>query len=33
MIASPEEKELERILGQEYTDYKKRVAKWIPKIY
>jgi protein-S-isoprenylcysteine O-methyltransferase Ste14 len=33
MIAVPEEKELERILGREYEDYKKRVARWIPKIY
>jgi protein-S-isoprenylcysteine O-methyltransferase Ste14 len=28
-----EERDLERILGQEYVDYKNRVARWIPKIY
>jgi len=33
MIVGDEEKDLERILGQEYADYKKQVARWIPKIY
>ncbi len=32
-LATHEERDLERILGQEYVDYKKRVARWIPKIY
>ncbi|MFQ5887270.1 MAG: methyltransferase family protein [Candidatus Hydrothermarchaeales archaeon] len=33
MLADYEERDLERILGQEYVEYKKRVARWIPKIY
>jgi protein-S-isoprenylcysteine O-methyltransferase Ste14 len=28
-----EEKDLERIFGQEYSNYQKQVARWIPKIY
>jgi protein-S-isoprenylcysteine O-methyltransferase Ste14 len=32
-LVNDEEKDLERILGQEYVDYKNRVARWIPKIY
>lgn len=31
-IASYEEKELEKKLGQEYFDYKKKVSRWIPKL-
>lgn len=30
-IAIYEEKELERILGDEYSDYQKKVPRWIPK--
>lgn len=30
-IAIYEEKELERILGKEYSDYQKKVPRWIPK--
>jgi protein-S-isoprenylcysteine O-methyltransferase Ste14 len=33
ILVTDEEKDLERILGQEYLNYKKRVARWIPKIY
>jgi protein-S-isoprenylcysteine O-methyltransferase Ste14 len=29
-MASYEEKDLTRILGQQYTDYQERVYKWIP---
>ena len=29
-IAAYEERDLERMLGQEYVDYKKRVRRWIP---
>jgi protein-S-isoprenylcysteine O-methyltransferase Ste14 len=32
-LVTDEEKDLERIFGQEYIIYKKRVARWIPKIY
>ena len=30
-IAIYEEKELERILGDEYSEYQKKVPRWIPK--
>jgi protein-S-isoprenylcysteine O-methyltransferase Ste14 len=33
ILVTDEEKDLERILGQEYVNYRKRVARWIPKIY
>jgi protein-S-isoprenylcysteine O-methyltransferase Ste14 len=29
-MATFEEKELTRIMGQQYVDYRKRVRKWIP---
>lgn len=29
-LANHEEKELERIFGNDYLEYKKRVSKWIP---
>jgi protein-S-isoprenylcysteine O-methyltransferase Ste14 len=32
-LAATEEKDLERILGQEYGDYKKRVARWVPILF
>ena len=31
-IAIFEEKELENILGKEYSDYQKKVPRWIPKL-
>jgi protein-S-isoprenylcysteine O-methyltransferase Ste14 len=33
ILVTDEEKDLERIFGQEYINYKKRVARWVPKIY
>ena len=30
-IATYEEQDLERIFGEEYREYKKRVPKWIPR--
>ncbi len=32
IVAAEEEKDLERILGSEYVNYKKQVPRWIPKI-
>ncbi len=32
-IVAYEEKDLERILKEEYIEYKKQVARWIPLIY
>jgi len=31
-MASYEEKDLEKIFGNEYLEYKKNVPKWIPKL-
>ncbi len=31
-MASYEEKDLNRIFGEKYTDYTKKVPKWIPKL-
>jgi protein-S-isoprenylcysteine O-methyltransferase Ste14 len=31
-MATYEEKDLVRILGEEYTTYQKRVPKWVPRI-
>ncbi len=31
-VASYEERELEKILGKEYVEYKKKVSRWIPKL-
>ena len=31
-IASFEERELEKILGIEYVEYKKKVPRWVPKL-
>lgn len=33
ILVTDEEKDLERIFGQEYVNYKKQVTRWIPKIY
>jgi protein-S-isoprenylcysteine O-methyltransferase Ste14 len=33
ILVTDEEKDLERIFGQEYINYQKQVARWIPKIY
>ncbi len=33
ILVSEEERDLERIFGREYVDYKRRVARWIPKIF
>jgi protein-S-isoprenylcysteine O-methyltransferase Ste14 len=32
-MATYEEKSLIEILGKQYTDYQKRVSKWLPRIY
>jgi protein-S-isoprenylcysteine O-methyltransferase Ste14 len=32
-MATYEEKSLTEILGKQYTDYQKKVSKWLPKIY
>lgn len=32
-MASYEEKDLEKIFGDEYLEYKKRVPKWFPKLF
>jgi protein-S-isoprenylcysteine O-methyltransferase Ste14 len=32
-MATYEEKSLIEIVGKQYTDYQKRVSKWLPKIY
>jgi protein-S-isoprenylcysteine O-methyltransferase Ste14 len=31
-LATYEEKDLERIFGERYLDYKNRVPKWIPRL-
>ena len=33
IIAAYEEQDLEKLVVKEYTEYKKKVARWIPKIY
>lgn len=32
-MASYEEKDLEKIFSEEYAEYKKRVGKWIPRLF
>ena len=32
-MATYEEKSIIQILGEEYVDYQKRVAKWFPRLY